>query len=296
MGRIRKVGLVVKRDRPRAVRLARRMLALLRASKVSVLVDVDAGLEGAPSCTKDELVREADLIVVLGGDGTLLSVARKASARVPILGINLGQLGFLTAVTEREGLPMLRRVLAGDYVVESRMTVAAALRRKGRVLGRFRALNDVVVSSGVLARMVTCTVSVDDLPLTTYRADGLIVATPTGSTAYSLSVGGPIVDPTLQVLLLSPISPHTLSNRPLVLRPDAVVRTTLGPRRQNVVLTVDGQEVVQLDAGDEVVVRRSTTRVSLVRPPHRTHYDVLRSKLGWGARQGGEHAAHAARL
>jgi NAD+ kinase len=144
--------------------------------------------------------------------------------------------------------------------------------------------------------MVTCTVSVDDKPLTTYRADGLIVATPTGSTAYSLSVGGPIVDPTLQVLLLSPISPHTLSNRPLVLRPDAVIRTTLGRRRQNVVLTVDGQEVVKLDAGDEVVVRRSATRVSLVRPPHRTHYDVIRSKLGWGGDRGGAHAAHAAGL
>lgn len=296
MGRIRKVGLVVKRDRPRAVRLARRMLALLRAQKVGVLVDVEAGLDDEPTATKDQLARETDLIVVLGGDGTLLGVARKASARVPILGINLGQLGFLTAVTEREGLPMLRRVLAGDYEVESRMTVSAALRRNGRVVSRFRALNDVVVSSGVLARMITCAVCVDDKPLTTYRADGLIVATPTGSTAYSLSVGGAIVDPTLQVLLLSPISPHTLSNRPLVLRPDGVIRITLAGRRQHVVLTVDGQEVVTLSPNDEVVVRRSPTRVSLVRPPHRTHYDVLRSKLGWGGERGGAHVAHAARL
>jgi len=272
------------------------MLAVLRARKVAALLDVDSRLDGAPSGSKDELVRETDLIVVLGGDGTLLSVARKASARVPILGINLGQLGFLTAVTEREGIPMLKRVLAGDYVVESRMTVSAALRRNDRVYRRFRALNDVVVSSGVLARMITCTVSVDDMPLTTYRADGLIVATPTGSTAYSLSVGGAIVDPTLQVLLLSPISPHTLSNRPLVMRPDAVIRTTIEGRRQDVVLTVDGQEVVQLAPGDEVVVRRSPARVSLVRPPHRTHYDVLRSKLGWGGERGGAHAAHAARL
>jgi len=158
---------------------------------------------------------------------------------------------------------------------------------------RFRALNDVVVSNGAMARIVRLTVSVDGLPLTSYRADGVIVSTPTGSTAYSLSVGGPIVEPTVEVLVLSPISPHTLSNRPLVLRPDAVVRIMVAPGQQDAILTVDGQESMPLEGGDIVVVRRARQAVSLVRSPDRTYYDVLRSKLGWGGLQGGPDAARA---
>jgi NAD+ kinase len=176
------------------------------------------------------------------------------------------------------------------------MTLTAVLERGGRVQHRFRALNDVVVANGALARIVRCAVSVDGLPFTTYRADGVIVATPTGSTAYSLSVGGPIVEPTVELLLVSPISPHTLSHRPVVLRPEAVVRITIEPGHQDAILTVDGQEGTPLAGGDVVVVRRAREPVSLVRSPDRTHYDVLRSKLGWGALQGGGHAARAARL
>jgi NAD+ kinase len=242
------------------------------------------------------LAREADLIVVLGGDGTLLSVARRAHPRVPILGINMGELGFLTEVAEAEAMHMLRRVLSGAYDVDRRMTLAATLERGRRARQRFRALNDVVVSNGALARIVRCSVSVDGLPFTAYRADGLIVATPTGSTAYSLSVGGPIIEPTIEALLVSPISPHTLSNRPVVLRPQAVVRIEIGAGQQDVILTVDGQESTPLAGGDVVVVRRGREPVSLVRSPDRTHYDVLRSKLGWGAHQGGRYAAGAARL
>jgi NAD+ kinase len=278
------VGLVVKHDRPRAVRLARQMIAFLRRRRVGVLLDADAGLTGAPVRPKDALAREADLVVVLGGDGTLLSIARHTDARVPILGVNMGGLGFLTEVTEPEAMPMLARVLGGHYESDQRMTVTGALRRAGRVQHRFRALNDVAISNGARARIIAFSVWVGELPLTTYRADGVIVATPTGSTAYSLSVGGPIVEPTLHVLLLSPISPHTLSNRPVVLRPDAEVRIVIAPRQQDVVLTIDGQEGVPLLGGDEVRVRRGRAPVSLVRAPARTYYDVLRSKLGWGAR------------
>jgi NAD+ kinase len=296
MGRIRTVGLVVKRNRPRAARLARRMLAMLRRRGVKALLDSDAGLAGAPALDKAALAREADLVVVLGGDGTLLSVARHASARLPILGVNMGELGFLTEVTELEALRMLGRVLAGDYELDRRMTLAASLERGGKAVRRFRALNDVVVSNGSLARVVAFGVLVDDLPLASYRADGLIVATPTGSTAYSLSAGGPVVEPTVQALVLSPISPHTLSNRPVVLRPEAVVRIVMGEREQDAILTIDGQETTRLAGRDAVVVRRGRQAVSLVRSPDRTYYDVLRAKLGWGARQGGEHAAHAARL
>jgi NAD+ kinase len=284
MARIRTVGLVVKRDRPRAVRLARRMIAWCRRRGLRVLVDAEARLDGAPSTDKSTLAKTVDLIVVLGGDGTLLSIARRASARVPILGVNLGQLGFLTEVVEDEALPMLARVVAGRYEVERRLTLAATHERGGKAIGRFRALNDVVITNGARARIISFAVAVDDLPLTTYRADGLIVATPTGSTGYSLSAGGPIVEPSLEVLLLSPISPHTLSNRPVVLRPGAVVRITMPPAQQDALLTVDGQEAHPLAPGDVVTVRRSGSPVALVRAPNRTYYDVLRSKLGWGGR------------
>ena len=284
MGRIRTVGLVVTRDRPRAVRRARRMLGWLARRRVRVLLDAEAQLGGAPARTKDELAREADLIVVLGGDGTLLSVARRTEARVPILGVNLGELGFLTEIVEAEAMPMLGRAIAGRYELERRMTLAARLERAGRIRGRFRALNDVVITHGAVARIVEFGVAVDGLPFTSYRADGMIVATPTGSTAYSLSVGGPIVEPTVQVLLLSPISPHTLSNRPVVLRPDAVVRMTIGRRESDALLTIDGQEGTRLAPGDVIEVRQGRSPVLLIRSPHRTYYDVLRSKLGWGVR------------
>jgi len=284
MARIRTVGLVVKRDRPRAVRLARRMLGWLERRGLRVLVDADAQLDGARARSKDDLAREADLIVVLGGDGTLLSIARRAGAGLPILGVNLGELGFLTEVVEDEAMPMLARVVAGRYELDRRITLAARLERKGRVIGRYRALNDVVITNGALARVIEFAVTVDGLPFTTYRADGIIVATPTGSTAYSLSVGGPIVEPTVQVLLLSPISPHTLSNRPVVLRPTAVVRVTIGRREEDALLTIDGQEGTPLAAGDVIEVRQGRAPVCLVRSPDRTYYDVLRSKLGWGAR------------
>ena len=284
MGRIRTVGLVVKRDRPRAVRLARRMIAWLGRRRVRVLLDAEARLDGAPARTKEELAREADLIVVLGGDGTLLSIARRTDARVPILGVNLGELGFLTEVVEAEAMPMLARVIAGRYELDRRMTLAARLERGGRARARFRALNDVVVTHGAVARIVDFTVTVDGLAFASYRADGMVVATPTGSTAYSLSVGGPIVEPTVQVLVLSPISPHTLSNRPVVLRPSTVVRITIGRRESDALLTVDGQEGTRLAAGDVIEVRQGRSPVSLVRSPHRTYYDVLRSKLGWGTR------------
>ena len=284
MARIRTVGLVVKRDRPRAVRLARRVVAWLGRRRIRVLADVEAGLPGVPSLPKDQLARRADLIVVLGGDGTLLSIARRTDGRVPILGVNMGELGFLTAVTEHEAMPMLARVLAGRYETERRMTLATTLSRRGRAVRRVSAVNDVVITNGALARIVEFEVAVDDIPLTTYRADGMIIATPTGSTAYSLSAGGPIVEPSVRVIVLSPISPHTLSNRPVVVRPNAVVRIAIANREQDALLTIDGQEGMPLQGGDVVEVREGRFPVSLIHSPNRTYFDVLRSKLGWGAR------------
>jgi NAD+ kinase len=296
MGRIRTVGLVVKRDHPRATNLAKRIVAFLRRRRVTVLVDEESPVAGSPTRSKNELGREADLLVVLGGDGTLLSVARRADARVPILGVNMGELGFLTEVAEPEAMDMLARVLAGKFEIDHRMALSATLERGGRIVKRFRALNDVVISNGQRARIIRLRVTVDGLPMTSYKADGLIVATPTGSTAYSLSAGGPIVEPTVQCLLLSPISPHTLSQRPMVLRPEAVVHLAVASAQQDVVLTIDGQDSMPLVGGDAVVVRRGRSTVSLVRSPDRTYYDVLRSKLGWGVTQGGGDAPRVARL
>jgi len=267
----------------------------VRRRGLQVLVDGTVPLAGTPARPRASLAREVDLLVVVGGDGTLLSVARHAPAGVPVMGVNMGQLGFLTDVTEAEALTMVARVLRGDYEVDQRMTLVATLERDGKVQRRFRALNDVVVSHGALARILDLEVSVDGIPFTSYRADGLIVATPTGSTAYSLSVGGPIVEPTVRVLLVSPISPHTLSNRPVVLRPEAVVCVAISRQPQDVVVTIDGQEGVPMAAADVLVVRRARTLVSLVRSPDRTYYEVLRSKLGWGAGQGRDHAARASR-
>jgi NAD+ kinase len=283
MARIRTVGLVVRRDRPRAVRLAQKMVRWCARRRLRVLVDSEAGLASGAARSKDALAREADLVIVLGGDGTLLSIARRTDASVPILGVNMGELGFLTEVAEAEAMAMLARVVAGRFDLDRRMTLSATLVRAGKSV-RWRALNDVVITNGALARIIEFAVSVDGLPLTTYRADGVIVATPTGSTAYSLSAGGPIVEPTVQALVLCPISPHTLSNRPVVLPPDAVVRIATGPRQQDVLLTVDGQEGMPLTGADVVEVRQGRSHVSLVRSPARTYYDVLRSKLGWGAR------------
>lgn len=276
------VGLVVARGRRRAVRAAREVAAELACRGVRVLGDEGAAELGLLTYSRAELARSVDLLVVFGGDGTLLSVARHAPGSVPILGINMGELGFLTEVTGAEALSMLARVLDGDVSLDRRRMASAHLERGGRMLKRFRALNDVVVSNGALARLVRLGVEIDGKPMVSYRADGLIIATPTGSTAYSLSAGGPIIEPSVQALLVSPISPHTLSQRPVVLPPRTSVRIVVPAGQRDVVLTVDGQEGAALLPGDAVVVRLGKAFVSLVRSADRTYYDVLRSKLGWG--------------
>jgi NAD+ kinase len=281
------IGIVAKRSRRRAQALCREAASWLRRRGCEVLVDVetaeDLGL--ADGVTKQELVERADLILVLGGDGTLLSVARLSGRReVPILGVNLGGLGFLTDVRPEEIFETLGDVLAGRFHVEHRTTLAAAVGRGGKAVRRFQALNDVVINKGALARIIELETSVDGEPLSTFRADGLIIATPTGSTAYSLSAGGPIADPAIGVLLVSPICPHTLTNRPIVLPDRARVRVAVRASDPEVVLTIDGQEGMPLRDGDVVEVRRSRNRVALVRSPRHSFFELLRTRLGWGER------------
>ena len=283
---ITSVGLIVKSDRPEALSLARKLARWLRARKKSVIAEPDVARRvGARAIARDEIAAHADLIVVLGGDGTLLSVARLAAARaVPILGINLGGLGFLTEVTAREATSTLARVLRGRYQVDRRITLDARVVRRGdglRSAVPLQALNDAVISKRGLGRMLDLEVVADRKPVCSYRADGLIVATPTGSTAYALSAGGPIVFPTLNVVVLAPICPHTLSNRPVVLPDTFEIEVRIKARDHDAMLTVDGQESVQLGAADTVRIRRGKRPVLLIRSEH-PYFEIWRNKLRWG--------------
>src|SRR5262245_10131191 len=284
---MKNIGIVAKRNQPKALALARRLSTWLRRRRRSVLLDAEVAtaLRLSGGVSKQEMMKRADLVVVLGGDGTLLSVARHSGARrVPVLGVNLGGLGFLTDVRPEEVFTGLDRVLAGQYRLEHRTMLDAATIREGKVLRRFQALNDVVINKGALARILDLETSVDGVPLCTYKADGLILATPSGSTAYSLSAGGAIVEPSVGVVLLSPICPHTLTQRPIVLPERSHVRVTVRSPDEDVVLTVDGQEGMKLEDHDVVEVRSSKHRVLLVRSPAHSFFERLRTKLRWGER------------
>lgn len=226
-----------------------------------------------------------DWILVLGGDGTLLSVARLLEdCEIPILGVNLGSLGFLTEVTIQELFQRLTEVLAGQYIIQERIRLKTCIRRQdGQCLPQPVALNDVVLNKGALARIINLETSVDDMYLTTYRADGLIVATPTGSTAYSMAAGGPIIHPNLQALILSPICPYTLSHRPLVLPHTANIQVTLQTHNEDVLVTLDGQVGVPLHYGDTVEIQQASRPMRLIRTMKKDHYfQILRTKLKWG--------------
>jgi NAD+ kinase len=237
---------------------------------------------------KSALVKTVDMVVVLGGDGTLLSVADCIGAvgsGIPMLGVNFGSLGFLTEVTLPELYPSLEAAITDAARVEDRMMLRATTVRRGEVSADHIALNDVVVTKGARSRMIDLSVSVGDEFVTRVKADGLIVATPTGSTAYNLAAGGPIVQPTLDALLLTPIAPHTLTNRPIVIPASSPVRIQpLIENRDEVYVTFDGQAGYQLEAGDEIRIRRADQTLRLIRPSTRSYFEVLREKLKWGER------------
>ena len=284
---MRSIGLFVKWHQQDAVRLAGEVAEWLAARGIEVLVDetLAADLPAARSCPAAAIAAEVDLFIVLGGDGTLLSVSRLVEERrTPILGINLGSLGFLTEVTRDETIPVLERLLAGELEVSERLRLDVIIRRDGVEVARYRVLNDLVINKGALARIIDMEAWVDDTYLTTFKADGLIVATPTGSTAYNLSAGGPIISPTLHCLVISPICPHMLTNRPIIVSDEALIRIQVKFQDEEVALTADGQVGMPLHGGDVVEIRRSPHPTMLVISPTKDYFQILRTKLKWGER------------
>jgi len=237
---------------------------------------------------KPSLVNEVGLVLVLGGDGTLLSMADcigRAGLKVPILGVNFGSLGFLTEVTLPELYPALEAALAGRAHIEERLTLQAAITRPSGAASSEIAVNDVVINKGARSRLIDLSIRVGDGLVTTVRADGLIVATPTGSTAYNLAAGGPIVQPNVDAIVLTPIAPHTLTNRPIVIPSSSMVRVKpVMDDRDEVFVTFDGQAGCELHAGDEISVCRASEPMRLIRPATRSYFEVLREKLNWGKR------------
>ena len=236
--------------------------------------------------SREEIRERAELVVVLGGDGTLISVARLMCGRdVPILGVNLGSLGFLTETTVEELYQRLEKCLDGAPHVSDRMMLEVAVHREGAELETHHALNDVVINKGALARIVDLETRVNHHFLTTFKADGLIVSTPTGSTGYSMSAGGPIIHPQLSCIVITPICPHTLTNRPIVVPDESVVSITVKSSfDEKVYLTIDGQVGLELHEGDSVKVRRAEKSIALVTARNRDYFQLLRTKLKWGER------------
>ena len=227
-----------------------------------------------------------ELIIVFGGDGTLLSVARLENIdRIPVLAVNLGSLGFLTEISTGEISAVLEQVLSGAYAIDRRMMLEAMLLQKGNDRGpTFQALNDIVVNKGALARMMDLDTYVNDSYVNRFKADGLIICTPTGSTGYSLSAGGPIVYPSLNLFSITPICPHTLTNRPLIISDDSIIRVELMSESEDVFITVDGQVGMRMERYDRVVVRKSAKTLSLITSPFRSYFEILKQKLKWGER------------
>ncbi|RMH35290.1 MAG: NAD(+)/NADH kinase [Nitrospirae bacterium] len=278
------VGILIKPDSPQAQPVLNGLIAWLERRGKTVLV---ARSPAGPSDTQDRLALDAlasqsDLLIVLGGDGTMLSASRLVEQRgTPILGVNMGGLGFLTETTIEHLYPSLNRVLAGDYCIEQRLMLRVGIHRNQTCIRTATVLNDAVISKGPLARMISIKIEIDKAFMTNLRGDGVILATPTGSTAYSLSAGGPILDPSLNVLILNPICPHTLSHRPFLVASHALIEILL-KSQEKAMVTFDGQSGMEVFPGDVTTIQASEHRAHLIRFPDRSFYDVLRTKLKWG--------------
>lgn len=284
---MRTIGIAAKTTSREALAYAHEVGEGLRARGLAVIYDEDMAREigiGNDTASKANLGRSSDLLITFGGDGTLLSVARHAPEHVPIIGVNMGTLGFLTEIRVEEFPTMLEQVLAGSFHVEPRVAFEVSVSGPNRdASARYRVLNDCAINKSAVARIIEMRVSVAGLFVSTFRGDGLIVATPTGSTAYNLSAGGPIIYPTMGAMVITPICPHMLTNRPLVLPDELDIEINLTtPDAKDIFLSLDGQEGFEIGENDRICIRKSEERVLLVQSPDKNYFDVLRNKLKWG--------------
>lgn len=288
---IRRVGVVVKPHQPDALQIICRLVEWLDKHSIMLVGTPELErerIEHQTGCaiemvTHEELGAQVDLIIVLGGDGTMIATARMLGEReVPVLGVNYGSLGYLAEFRMEEMFPALEAILEGNYQMDSRVMLAAELFRADERLMQTSVLNDVVINKSALARIIEIEVNLNGQFVNAFRADGLIVSTPTGSTAYNLSAGGPVIYPSMNAVVITPICPFTLSNRPIVVPDDAVIELCLKTPEEDVALTLDGQVGFPLEVEDRIVIRKSRTAFNLVQPMNRNYFEVLRDKLRWG--------------
>ena len=284
-----KVGVLARGDLGEAGPTLRDLVHWLTARGIEVCLEERTArlvMDLAAACTVGsaaEVAADADALVVLGGDGTLLAASHAVQKPIPVLGVNFGSLGFLTEITLAELYPALEGVLAGTYRYEERRMLHAVVRREGRPESTGDVLNDVVITKAAFSRIIELEVYVDGVFVSSFRADGLIISSPTGSTAYNLAAGGPILHPLLPAIVLTPICPHMLSNRPLVLGDGVTIEVRLRDARDgDVQITLDGQKGFPLAPRDTVTVTRSAHAIRLVKAPERNYFEVLRTKLKWG--------------
>jgi len=290
---MKRIGIIAKQNKPEAIPLARNLVEWLRTKKIEVYMEEGMAKQFHPplagphlnSIGREDIPKNVEMIIVLGGDGTLLSVARLVGDHdVPILGVNLGGLGFLTEITLEELYRVLAKVVQGDFVTDERVVLNASVIRRGERMAEFIVLNDAVINKGALARIIDLETTINGEYLTTFKSDGLILSTPTGSTAYNLSAGGPIVYPSLHCIIITPICPHTLTNRPIMIPDDVEIRAMLKTKQQEVILTLDGQQGFTLEFEDVVEVKKAEGHIFLIKSPYRHYFEVLREKLKWGER------------
>jgi len=280
-------GIIAKHTDPRAEKIVSELCDWLsdRGRRVVLDRETAAIVRRGEAVVRSKLPENCDFLIVLGGDGTLLSAARVVvTSGKPILGVNLGALGFLTAIALEELYPVLEKIFSYDFDYDERMMLVAHVHRMGERVANYTVLNDVVINKGALARIIDIETTVGEMYLSTFKADGLIISTPTGSTGYSLSAQGPIVYPMLRSILITPICPHTLTNRPLVIPEDLIVRAELRSKEADVFLTLDGQVGFGLREGDVVEVKKAEGKILLIKSPYRHYFEVLRKKLKWGER------------
>lgn len=284
---MKKIAVFAKVHDPRCQDVAEKLFLWLKEKGYEPLIESHLARHmNLPGVNAEDIPDQADLVVVLGGDGTLISTVRIIGERtVPILGVNLGSLGFITEIALDELYPVLEKCLGGEFRISQRLMLQAVVERDNREMASHLVLNDVVINKGALARIVDLKTKVNCFDLTTFKADGLIISTPTGSTGYSLSAGGPIVTPSMNCIVITPICPHTLTNRPLVIDDDAMVTITVKSLDdEDIFLTLDGQVGLELKSGDVIHVSRSQHNASLVMSERRDYFEILRTKLKWGER------------